>query len=119
VTILSSNETNDLMMENEELRNEIEFLRIRNTDLRKKTYIQVYDENLKLIDENKFLKNENKIKFNDLVKYEKTIEQLRKELIQVGQIADKYFQDAVELGETNRKLRKVVQSVEKFVKQFA
>jgi hypothetical protein len=105
-------------MENEELRNEIEFLRIRNTDLRKKTYIQVYDENLKLLDENKSLKHENKIKFNDFVKYEKTIEQLREELMQAGQIADKYYQDAVKLIEENNHLKGVVASVEKFIKQF-
>jgi regulator of replication initiation timing len=94
------------------------FLKVRNSELRQKSYIQVYDENLKMIDEIKALKHENQVKFNDLVKYEKTIEQLRNELMQIGKVADKYYQDAIELGETNRKLRKVVQSVETFVKQF-
>jgi hypothetical protein len=104
-------ELNELIAENEELKSEVLFLRKRNLDLRQKSWYSVYEENLRL-------KQENEKKFSDLVKYERTIEQLRKELIQVGQIADKYYQDAVEIGKENQRLWSVIDSVKTFVKQF-
>jgi chromosome condensin MukBEF MukE localization factor len=103
----------------QKLKDEVWFLKERNKDLRQKTYINVYDENLKLIDEIKMLKIENERKFNNLVKYERTIEQLRKELIQVGQVADDFHKDAVRINNENKHLKEVIESVQTFIGQFA
>jgi hypothetical protein len=114
-----------LMLSNEEmvyvvkLESENEFLKQRNKELRQKTYINVYDENLKMIDEIKALKHENQVKYNDLLKYERTIEQLRKELIQIGQVADAFHKDAIKINEENKELKGVLQSVESFVQRYS
>ena len=77
---------------------EIEFLKQRNSDLRKKTYINVYDENLQLI---------------------KTVDQMRNELIQMGQLAEKFHLEANNLKQENEKLKGVLKSVETFIGQYA
>jgi hypothetical protein len=46
----------DILNENEQLKKEVVFLRERNKDLRQKTWIQVYDENLKLEHQIKYMK---------------------------------------------------------------
>jgi hypothetical protein len=94
------------------------FLKVRNSELRQKSYIQVYDENLKMIDEIKALKHENQVKFNDLVKYEKTIEQLRTQLAESAIIADRFYQDYLQLEKENQQLKGVVDSVQTFINQF-
>lgn len=83
---------------------EIEFLKQRNSDLRKKTYIKVYDENLMLIEEHKTLV--------------KTIDQMRSELIQLGQLADKFHLESNNLKNENEKLKGVLKSVETFIGQY-
>jgi phosphopentomutase len=101
----------ELIGTNEDLKRRIDFLleenrflQQRNKELRQKTYIQVYDENLKLTEENKTLI--------------KTIDQLREELIKVGKIADKYYQTSIDLKHQNKCLKDVIDSVEAFIQQF-
>jgi predicted ribosome quality control (RQC) complex YloA/Tae2 family protein len=88
----------------QELLEEVYFLRQRNSELRKKSYIQVYDENLKLTEEHKTLV--------------KTIDQLRKELIQISERAERYRVEGDNLQKENYQLKGVLKSVEAFIEQF-
>jgi FtsZ-binding cell division protein ZapB len=107
-----------LIQENREVNHANEFLKQRNKDLRQKTYINVYDENLKMIDEIKALKHENFVKFNALVKYEENIEKIKEQLRVSAKIADDFYQDKVQLEKENHHLKEVIESVQTFIGQF-
>jgi hypothetical protein len=80
----------DILNENERLRKEVAFLRERNKDLRQKTWIQVYDENLRLIAENNHLRECNQ----------------------------KHFDVRMKCNLENKRLKDGMKSVQEFTKQF-
>jgi hypothetical protein len=77
---------------------EIQFLKQRNKELRQKTWIKVYEENIIL---------QEKLKVRQ--------EQLR----QSAEISDGFYCRMMEVEKENRHLKEVIDSVQTFIEQFA
>jgi cell division protein FtsB len=95
---IDTDDIQHLVMEVEHLRSENKFLKERNKDLRQKTWIGVYDENLKL----------------------------QKQVQKFLDLKDQYYQEMIQLSagyhkleEENKHLQDVIKSVEAFIGQYS
>jgi hypothetical protein len=111
---MSWDEAKKFMNHCQELEKQVEFLKQRNKDLRQKTWIQVYDENLKLnqqLEKYKYATIEN-------CALRKEIEHLKECNQRHFDLKVKYYNQSKILMEENKRLKDVIASVQEFTKQF-